>query len=149
MILLILRSLGAVFAGLVTVIVLVALGQTLGHWLFPVPPDTLTSNMESDGGVMQAGTMPLGALVTVPVAWLVAALGGSWVAARLAGRAPLAHGLAVGAFMLAMALFLFLMFSHPGWIWVAALVGIPVASSLGASLARPRGPKPLNSPDPV
>jgi hypothetical protein len=39
MIRLVLRALGAVFAGIITVIVLVGVGETLGHRFFPLPPE--------------------------------------------------------------------------------------------------------------
>jgi hypothetical protein len=137
MIVRILRSLGAVFAGLLTVVVLVTVGEALGHWLFPMPPGIDTRNTESVRVAMEAGKIPLATLASVLVAWLVAALGGSWVAARQAGCAPLAHGLTVGAIELALALALIMLLSipHPLWIWAAALVGIPGAAWLGAWLA--------------
>jgi hypothetical protein len=137
MIVRILRSLGAVVAGLLTVVVLVTVGEALGHWLFPMPPGIDSHDGRSIGPAIEAGEIPLGALASIPVAWIVAALGGSWVAARQAGCAPLAHGLTVGAIELALTLayMLLLIPQSPLWIWAAALVGIPFAAWLGAWLA--------------
>jgi len=131
----ILRSLAAVLAGMIAAIILIVLLEALGHHLFPPPPGIDTSSTHSLEEAMKAGKIPPGALASVLVGWVVAALGGSWVGARLAGRAPMAHGLTVGAIELALAIAMMLSMPHPLWIWAAALIGIPGAAWLGAWLA--------------
>lgn len=81
------RSAGAVLLGLVTAGVVVLALTAVAVWLF-------------FGGDYQADPSP--AYIAVNLAYsLGAGVAGGWVAARVAGRAPLVHGVALAVAMVA------------------------------------------------
>jgi hypothetical protein len=90
---------------------------------------------------MMAG-MPVGVFVILMLGWMLGALTGGLLAARLAStwfhRAPLVHALAVGAVQTAGAIANFTLLPHPTWVLVAGLVVfIPMALVGGRLGQRP------------
>jgi uncharacterized protein YacL len=142
---LILRSVGAVLLGAIVAGVLIACLEFLGSKIFPLPPGTDPMDMEAVKAAM--ANVPVGALLLVLFGWFVGTAAGAWIAARVAGRAPMAHGLIVGALLLTGGIANMLMLPHPSWFWVLAVAVFAVAAYLGARLAAGgAGPKPSLAP---
>ena len=122
-------------AGVLGVIVAVALGwvvETVGHTIYPPPADLDFGNTD----VMRAyiDTLPLGALLTVALAWFLGSLGGTFVACRIGSARPLIYLLVVGGMMFAGAAFNLTIIPHPIWFSVLGIVGIFVGAWLGMTL---------------
>lgn len=129
------RALLALLAGLMTGVAVIASLEKLSHLIWPVPaagvdmrdPQQLAALMQS---------LPLGALVSVVLAWCAGSAGGAWIGARLAG-APHARaiGLGVGGVIWLATAANLLAISHPAWMVAAGLVGVPLAAWLAVRLA--------------
>lgn len=127
-----LKQLGAGIVGIAVAIALVWIVESLGHAIWPTPADLDAG----DADVMRAyvDTLPLGALLTVALAWFVGALGGTSAACRLGTARPLAYALAVGGMMAAGATFNLTIIPHPMWFSALGLVGIFAGTWLGLAL---------------
>lgn len=127
-----LRKVGAGIAGIVVAVALVFVLESIGHAIWPAPDDLDAGNAD----VMRAyvDTLPLGAMLTVAIAWFAGALGGTFVACRLRAGRPLAYALLVGGFMTAGAIFNLTIIPHPIWFSALGLVGIFVGTWLGLAL---------------
>jgi hypothetical protein len=121
------RSIFAVIAGLLVSMVVLLAVEYAGSVLFPVPPDAMLT-----GAV---DLIPLEAQITVVVGWALGAFVGPWLAGRLAGRAPLVHGLTVAVLLLAAGIVNLLSLPHPIWMWVAGIAAFTGLGILGARLA--------------
>ena len=62
-------------------------------------------------------------------------LAGAWLAAKVAGRAPLVHGLIVGGVFLSCGIVNLLQIPHPAWFGPADVAAYLPAAYLGARLA--------------
>ena len=128
------RNIGAGIAGVIVAIALVWVVEFAGHSIYPPPADLDLGNSD----VMRAyiDTLPLGALLTVAIAWFVGSLGGCFVACRLGSARPLVYALVVGGVMFAGAVFSLLIIPHPLWFSALGIVGIFVGTWLGMTLSR-------------
>lgn len=128
------KSIIAVIVGAVVAMLLVSGVEMIGYRIWPPPTGMKTNDIESVRAAM--GEMPLGALVTVAVAWIVGAYGGALVARGISQhRVP---GLIVGALIAAGSIANLVMVTHPVWFWPVALVVVPLAAMLGARVPPPR-----------
>ncbi len=121
------RRFVAVFAGIVLGGLVVALVEGVNVVLFP-PPEGLDYRDPAALGRYMAG-LPPAAFAVVGLAWNLGALAGGAVAGRIAPLHAAVNGLAVGA-MLAGASVMNLVdpdLPHPPWMWLAALLPVPVA----------------------
>lgn len=129
------RTLLAALAGLATAFITIWLVEFAGHALYPPPPGIDPANTADMGRLI--GTLPMGALLMIVVAWVVGAFDGGFVAALLAGSArprlaALAPGVMVTAGVIGM---IVAMPAHPAWMAVAGLL-LPVPAALaGGALA--------------
>ena len=129
------RTLLAALAGLATAFITIWLVEFAGHALYPPPPGIDPANTADMARVI--GTLPMGALMMIVVAWVVGAFDGGFVAALLAGSArprlaALAPGVMVTAGVIGM---IVAMPAHPAWMAVAGLL-LPVPAALaGGALA--------------
>jgi len=114
-----LRSIGAVLAGMVTAALVVGLVESLSHSIYP-PPVGLNP---ADKAAMEAymRSLPMGALIMVLVAWFDGTLAGAFVATLLTGGQKRWPALVVAGAMLSGALFTMMEIPHPPWM---AMVGI-------------------------
>ena len=124
-----------IIAGIVGIIVagtLVWIVETVGHTIYPTPADLDVGNTD----VMRAyiDTLPLGALLTVAIAWFIGSLGGTLVACKVGSARPLIYLLVVGGMMFAGAAFNLTIIPHPIWFSVLGIVGIFVGAWLGMTL---------------
>jgi len=140
------RSILAVLAGIFAGGFLVFLIEIPGMLMHPLPPGADMNDVEVLRSHLEKA--PLGALVLVAIAWTLGPLVGSWLAATIAGRAFLGHGVIVGMFFLAADVLNIRSLPHPAWLNVVGVVAPILASWLGAFLAqrsavrRPSGPQP-------
>lgn len=130
------RSIMVVLAGLVASIVVVSGTDAIVSGLYPLPPGTDATDREALR--QAAAALPVSAFVILLVGWSLASLAGSFVGARWAGRAPVAHGALVALILLAATVANLVAIPHPIWMWPAALILIPVAGWAGVRLALPR-----------
>lgn len=79
------RTLLAALAGLATAFATIMLVEFAGHALYPPPPGIDPANTADMARLV--GTLPMGALLMVVVAWVIGAVDGGFVAALLAGPA--------------------------------------------------------------
>ena len=127
------RSVLAVLAGAIVAGVLIAIAESISVMTYPMPPGVDPHDHAAMREHIQS--LPIGAFAFVLVAWSIGAFGGSWVAARLAGRARLTHGLVVGGLFLCCGILTMLMIPHPWWMWVGGILALGGCSYLGARLA--------------
>jgi hypothetical protein len=134
----ILRSVGAVLAGLLLGVLLMMGIELVGHVLYPLPAGVDPSDFEALKALLP--TLPVGALLLVLLGWTVAPLAGGFTAAWIARRAPVAHALVVGLFFLAGGVATLLMMPHPLWFAVGGVAVFLPAAYAGSLLApRPQG----------
>ena len=128
------RSILAVVVGAVVAMILVSVVEMVSGLLYPLPADV--DPPQPDLMQQYIARLPIGAFLLVLAGWAVGSFVGGWVAARLAGRAPLTHGLVIGLLFLAAGIMTMLMIPHPLYMWVGGIV-LPLACSyLGARLVR-------------
>jgi hypothetical protein len=137
-----LRSALAVLVGLLVGFLVVAGGEMIGHHLSPPPPGVDPSKPESIAAVMEQ--MPAAAFAPLLIAWAAGTFAGAWVAARIASRWKLGHGMIVGDLFFAATVAILMMMPHPAWVVVAGLSEVLAFKYLGATLAsRDRTPPAL------
>ena len=126
------RKIIAGIAGIFVAGALVWIVEKIGHTIYPTPADLDVGNTD----VMRAyiDTLPLGALLTVALAWFIGALGGTFAACRIGTARPLIYLLVVGGMMFAGAAFNLTIIPHPIWFSVLGIVGIFVGAWLGMKL---------------
>ena len=125
----VLRRILAAVAGVIVSGIVIAGIEYLGHSLFlgqSVMPDV------NDRAAVReyAAQLPLGALVSLLVAWTLGTYAGSFVACRVAQTRVHLSAIAVGLFVLLATLMNFFQFPHPLWLMIGAFILIPVASWL-------------------
>jgi len=125
-----LRKITSVVLAVVVAIILVSLVEMVGHRIWPPPTGLDPTNPESVRTAM--AQMPLGALASVAVAWIVGAFGGGWLGSRVARQAWPAY--VVGGVVMLASIASLVMLPHPAWFWVVALVLVPLAAHLGGKL---------------
>ena len=138
------RSIAAVILGAALSIGVISGIDAANHAIYPPPAAVHEAAKKRD---MRAVAAPLGALVMIPVAWVVGTLVGSLAAALIAGRAPLIHALIAGVLPLAGTIAALRMIPHPTWIAVVGLVGVPLSSLAAGIIARRlwrNGPRPYD-----
>lgn len=127
------RALGAVLAGLVLAVFGLCLVELMSSVLHPPPPDMLPGDMEACR--LHVSRYPAGVLFVCAIGWWLTVLASCWLATRLGSRRHAAHGIVVGAIMLAMAIFNMAMLPYPLWFWIN-LIAFPASSFVGVRLAR-------------
>ena len=121
----------SVIAGVLLALAITYVIETVNSRIYPPPPGTVFSDPESVKAMM--AVMPKTALGVVLFGWALAALAGTWLAARLArpsGWPPLT----VGIVLLAAAVMNMYMIPHPLWFWLIGVAIYPVATWIGARL---------------
>jgi len=130
------RSVLGVVLGLFAAGLVIMTVQGIGHQAFPLPEGIDPKDPES----LKAGMdrIPLGAMLFVLLAYLVGTIAGAWLAARIAGRAAILHGLIVGLFLLAGSIANLMKIPHPVWFALVNLLIYLPAAWLGARVAAGR-----------
>lgn len=128
------RSVLAIVTGLVVGGLVVYLGETLGHWIYPPPPGFDPGTEGGRAAILAQA--PFGALAAVIVAYGGGAFAGGMTAARLAPAAPIAHAVGIGAALTLGGISNLLSFPHPPWMAVATLVVFLPSAWLGGRAAQ-------------
>jgi hypothetical protein len=122
----------AVITGCVVAFVVVALVESWGHWVYPLPRDLDFTQPERVAEFIQ--TLPAGAFGFVLAAWFLGTLVGGVTAALMTRRRPfVTTGIVAGVVLLATAANL-LLIPHPLWFAVTGISGIFVAWLLAGAL---------------
>jgi hypothetical protein len=131
-----LQSAGAGLAGLVVAFIFVIGVEGMSSVLHPLPPGVNPSEPEAIRA--HVARYPAGVLLLAGLGWGLGTFVSSWLATRLGTRRHLAHGIAVGSILLALAVVNMLMLPYPIWFWVLNLVLFPAGCYAGARLGRGR-----------
>jgi hypothetical protein len=136
MILSILRSVGSVVAGLVVSFIPIIAAEVFSSIYHPFPPGVDLSDLE----VCKAhvARFPTWVLAGGAAFWATAPLAGAWLATRLGTARHPAHGIVVGAILLALAGFNMAMLPYPIWFPIVNLLTFPLGTILGTRLAKSR-----------
>lgn len=126
-----------IFAGGLTV----GLVEAIGHAIYPPPAGFDVSNPESLRTLMDQ--IPLGAKITVVVAWAFGILAGGSAAAFIAKRGPVPAWW-VGGILFSMAASTMFSIPHPAWMWIAAIAATIIGSYVAGRIAGRQSPTPLN-----
>jgi hypothetical protein len=141
----IVRSFFAIVLGAVVAGILIAVIEAASSFVHPLPPGVDPNDRAALREAM--ANIPVGALVIVLLAWAVGTFAGAWLAARLARRASVLHGMIVGVLLLVAGVANLIIL--PLWFWILGVAVFLPAAYLGARLAprrdnqgRPAGPAP-------
>lgn len=126
------RRIVAVLAGTVVAFIVVMLTDLLVGSMYPPPAGTDVRDPESMRTAIAA--MPLPALLLMVVGWALAAGVGAFVAVRMTPERRASAGHLVALLLLLATLVNLAMLPHPGWMWAAALLAVPVVGWVGARL---------------
>src|SRR5262249_30036218 len=118
------RSAGAVLAGLVVAAVLVVGVEAFSSVVHPFPPDVDPTDYE----VCKAhvARYPAWVLAVAVLAWGLTTFSGAWLATRIGPGRHRAHGVVVGLILLALVVVNMSMLPYPVWFWVANLLAFPL-----------------------
>ena len=130
------RSSLAVLVGAAVAFSLVAVIESLGQLVYPAPPGMDFSNPEQLRDYVRR--VPLGALLIVLAAWVIATFTGGLVAARIAKARPVLFAGIVGALVLAATIANLLTLPHPAWFVVTGIAGILLATYAAGKVAAAR-----------
>lgn len=133
------RSIAAVVAGFIAASIVMMLIETLnGRVLYPDLGRAAEGLKDREAIRALLATAPLGAFLVVIAGWILGGMAGGWTAARLAARATIGHGLALGALLTLAGVANNLAIPPPLWFWIASLAVLMPAAYVGARLAPAR-----------
>jgi hypothetical protein len=121
------RSIFAVLTGLLVAMVLLLVVQYASDLLFPVDPAIVLTGSTSQ--------VPLGAMILVLAGWAAGSFVGAWLSGRMAGRAPMVHGMLVALLLLTAGVTTLAALPHPLWMWVAGILVFIVLGYAGSRAA--------------
>jgi hypothetical protein len=136
------RSVLAVFLGMISSFFLILAIEVLGGLAFPPPPGLDSPNAETAAAAWKL--IAPGMFAIVLVAWAVGTFIGAGIAARIAPRWKVGHGMIIGVLLLLASINQMGMFPHPLWVWVVGVAEFLPVAYLGAKLvtAAPARPVP-------
>lgn len=130
----ILRSIGAVIAGLVVAFVVIVGIEVLSNVLYPFPPGMDPNDFEACKA--HVAKIPNWVLAVGALGWCATVFFGTWLATRLGtGRHP-AHGIVVGSLLYLAAAANILMLPYAVWFEVGCLVLLPLCVFAGTWLGK-------------
>ena len=133
-----LKTAAGIFAGLIVALAAIYVIWLIGLQLYPLQTEGAFQSVESQGALI--GSMPTGALAFVAAAWFGGAFMGALTAAHISRR--LWPAWLVAALVTLLAIANIIMFPHPDWMQLAAII-VPILGGLFAthwarrSLTRP------------
>ena len=132
----VLRRVAAVVAGFVAASVVMMLIEAVnGRVCYPELGKAAGGMNDREAVRALLATAPLGAFLVVIAGWILGGAAGGWLAARIAGRSGIAHGLVLGALLTCAAIANNLMIPPPLWFWVVSLIVLLPAAYVGARAA--------------
>ena len=123
------RKLVGAVAGIVLAMLVVALVQTVGHYLFPEPE--LPANPSPQQLRDAVAAAPVGAKAMVVLSWFLGALVGVWAALRISNGARRSALVVAGAVLL-LTIAVLLSVTHPTWMVALGLL-VPVLATFLAT----------------
>ncbi|WP_435417428.1 hypothetical protein WAB17_11180 [Parerythrobacter aurantius] len=121
------RGVAATLAGMLVAMLAVGVVEMVGHAVFPPPAGIDVTNPEDQARLMAA--IPLGAKISVMLAWFVGALAGNVVATWI-GRSIRPGWVVTGVLVLG-GLYTTQMFPHPWWMVAGAII-LPIVGKIAA-----------------
>jgi hypothetical protein len=140
MLLSILRSIGSVLLGLVAAFAFLIAAEGISYILHPPPPGLRHDDMS--GISEHVARYPPSVLALCTAIWALGPFTGAWLATRLGTGRHAAHGIVVGALMLALAACNLSMLPYPVWFPPVVTVTFVLGTFLAIWLARPAKPPP-------
>ena len=120
----------AVLAALAVAWTITFLIETLASRMLPLPPGVNPLDAEALKRALEAGEIPISAMVLVLCGWLLAAYAGGVISHRIAAKAG---AVLVFAVLFTTVVVLNLNSSpHPTWMWIGGCLGVPLVA-LGAA----------------
>ena len=142
-----LRTLLALVAGFVVATALIMLVETAnGRIIYPELGKAAEGVTDREVLRQLLAAAPTGAFAVVLAGWALGTIVGGFVAARIAGRAPAGHALAVGVIIAVAAVANNLMLPPPAWFRVAGPLVPLAAGALTARLVSSRNHSGSDSP---
>nr|WP_321442395.1 hypothetical protein [uncultured Hyphomonas sp.] len=123
------RKLTGAVVGIVLAMLVVALVQTVGHYLFPEPE--LPANPSPQQLRDAVAAAPVGAKAMVVLSWFLGALVGVWAALRISNGARRSALVVAGAVLL-LTIAVLLSVTHPTWMVALGLL-VPVLATFLAT----------------
>lgn len=128
------RVVGAIFAGVLTALVLLVAVEAYSAVVHPVPAD-FGETMEEM--CQHVANYPAWVLATAVPMWAFTALASTWIAGRLANRGC---ALFIGLLLFVALLFNLSMLPYPLWFKIACVIAIPCAVAAAVQLSSRRQP---------
>ena len=128
-----LRGVLAVLLGVIVGMVVIGAMEYVAHLIYPLPEGIDPHDMEALKAAIPR--MPLGAFVSLLVAWGAGAFAGGRLAAWMASSSKTLHAMIVGLLLLSAAVGNMLMIPHPAWFWAVSLALFPLLAYAGARRA--------------
>ncbi|MBM3970360.1 MAG: hypothetical protein FJ302_10920 [Planctomycetes bacterium] len=134
-----LRSIAAVFVGFVAASVVMMVIETINGRVF-YPDLAKSAEGVTDRETIRTllATAPVGAFFVVLIGWILGSVAGGWVAARLAARATIRHGVVLGGLLTLAGIANNLMLPPPLWFWIVSLPVMLPAAYAGSRLVPAR-----------
>ena len=131
-----LKSIAAIVAGFVAASIVMMIVETInGRVLHPELAKAAEGQTDPEAIRALLATAPVGAFLVVIAGWILGSFVGGWLAARIAGRSGITHGLVLGALLTCAGVANNLMIPPPLWFWFASLVVLIPAAYAGARAA--------------
>ena len=127
------RSIGALIAGIVTAFASIYLIEMLGHTIYPPPADLDFSDPAAIRPYI--ATLPIIALLFPMFGWFVGTLAGSLVANFCGDAKPYVYAAAVGGLVFAATVANLILIPHPLWFSIISLLGIIASAWLANRIA--------------
>lgn len=129
------RSILAILVGVLVAGLMIAGIEWISAQLYPLPPGLDRGDPEAMREHVRQ--LPSTAFGLVVLAWAVGTFTGAFLAARIARRSPLLHGLTIGGLFLVAGAVNMLLLPHPAWMWIAGVFAFLGGGYLGGRLGSP------------
>ncbi|MBI3714705.1 MAG: hypothetical protein HY255_01780 [Betaproteobacteria bacterium] len=130
------RKFLAGLVGVVTSAVFIALIQSAGHLLYGT--DEMPDRHDPKAVAAYVAALPLGAFLSVLLAYVAGTFVGGWTACKVADEKPRLYAAIAGGFVLLFAAANFAMIPHPSWFIASCIIAIPIAAWLASVVGRPK-----------
>jgi len=132
----ILRSAAALIAAFVAASLVMMICEMInGKVLYPEMAKAAQGITDRESMRALLAAAPAGAFLVVLAGWVLGSLTGGWLAARMAVRSGVAHGLGLGVLLTLAAVANNLMLPPPLWFWCASLAVLLPSAYTGARCA--------------
>jgi ABC-type nitrate/sulfonate/bicarbonate transport system permease component len=129
-----LRNALGLLTGIAVAVLTVMLMQWISHTVYPPPTGIDLTDTDAHNALLAAA--PFGALLLVLAGYLFATFDGVMLACLIGRTRRLAYALIIGVLMLAATSSELIMYQHPAWFSVSAIVGIVASAWLALKIAR-------------